>query len=151
MDLILFNKKSEAEIKDDVVDMLRRQQTRFSGNKEKLKAEAFLEEALKPGNPCRIFLFQKSDGITVGMALTNLGYGYETGGYYLWVNELYVNMQHRNKGYGKLLSKALMSWCGKHRVKAIYAVTSPLNKASRQMMLHVGCNLTETIWCDRQI
>lgn len=147
----MIRNDSNDDLKEDVVDMLRRQQTRFSGQKEKLKAASFLHEALKPDSPCRIFLLRKDDGISVGMALTNLGFGFESGGHYLWVNELYINMQHRNKGYGKLLSKALMSWCGKNRVKAIYAVTSPLNKASRKMMLHVGCQLTETIWCDRQI
>lgn len=151
MDLIEINSHSDPDDLEDVIDMLRSQQTRFSGSRAKLKVDQFLKTALKQGSPARIFLFKKSDGTAVGMAFSNLGFGFETGGSYLWVNEVYINLQHRKKGYGKLLSKALMAWCGKNGVKAIYAVTSPLNKASQAMMQKVGCKLTDTIWCDRQI
>jgi L-amino acid N-acyltransferase YncA len=151
MDLIEISKDSKKDDLEDVVDMLRSQQTRFSGSRAKLKVDQFLQMALEVGSPAKVFLLKKSDGTSVGMAFTNLCIGFETGGKYLWVNELYINLEHRKKGYGKLLSKALMTWCAKNGVHAIYAVTSPLNKASQAMMRQVGCKLTNTIWCDKQI
>ncbi len=149
MNLIELRQENSEKLLLDAKEILESQYSYLEDSKERIDALSFLKTAVSEHNPARIFLFQKSNGESVGLALVNLAWGYETGGSYLWVNELIIHKKHRKKGYGKLFSAGILEWCKKNKIKALYAVTSSINDASQRMMLQSGLNLRSTTWCEK--
>lgn len=50
-------------------------------------------------------------GHMIGFIFFNISIGMESAGKYVWINEMHIHKEYRNKGYGTMLFAALRSWC----------------------------------------
>src|SRR3989304_4718111 len=65
---------------------------------------ASLARVLLPGSPAKLLVLSEGDcAEPVGFAFFNVGSGLETGGDYLWLNEIHVSAQYRGQGGGRMM------------------------------------------------
>jgi GNAT superfamily N-acetyltransferase len=69
----------------------------------------------------------------LGLAFLNIGINLRSGGYYIWLNELYVHNEHRNKGIGRKLLLHVIYWAEKEGFKSIELETGISNAVTKHL------------------
>jgi L-amino acid N-acyltransferase YncA len=78
------------------------------------------------------------DGIVIGYIILAIGYSFEHGGRYAFVDELYMNATSRGKGIGKLCIDFILSEAPALGVKVIYLEVEPHNHAGVKLYRDKG-------------
>lgn len=111
-----------------------------------------LERALRPGSRAKLLLLtEAATGLPAGFAFFNVGSGLESGGDYLWLNELHVAQAFRGQGGGRALLGFLEDWARRNRVQAIYGVCGTGNHGARSFYRRMGFATEEACWFSRSI
>ncbi|MFC5712538.1 GNAT family N-acetyltransferase [Thalassorhabdus alkalitolerans] len=93
--------------------------------------------ALEEGSQAHIFVAE-SNGNVLGVAFLNIGVGLNKGGYYLWLNDLYVHKEHRNQGIAKRLLLKIIYWAENNDIKGIELETGVNNAATKALYNSLG-------------
>jgi len=62
-------------------------------------------------------------GHPIGFMFFNIAIGMESGGKYIWLNEMHVHREYRGKGYGTMLFNYLKQWAESHGILRIIGMT----------------------------
>jgi len=79
-------------------------------------------------------------GHPVGFIFFNVSIGMESGGKYVWLNEMHVHSEYRNKGYGGLLFDFLKQWCEKEGIVRILGMADQSEARTLHFYQNQGCN-----------
>lgn len=93
--------------------------------------------SLKNDATSRIIVAEIADDL-LGVAFMNFGISLRTGGYYLWLNELYVDNEHRNEGVGKELLLYTIHLAESENIKTIELETGVNNSVTKHMYNSLG-------------
>ena len=89
-------------------------------------------------NPHSRIVIAEEHGNLYGIALLNVGVSLRVGGRYIWLNELYVHNEYRNKGIGKKLLLYIIHNAESEGVKMIELETGINNSVTQHMYHSLG-------------
>lgn len=74
----------------------------------------------------------------VGYLAVTLGFSLEYGGCDAFLDEMYVETDHRRKGFGRALMTEAIDWCRAHEVRAIHLEVEAVNAGAEAFYRKVG-------------
>jgi GNAT superfamily N-acetyltransferase len=98
---------------------------------------AAIDLALLEGSSAKMFAVQDND-LIIGLAFFNIGISLEKGGYYIWLNDLYVHNDFRKKGIAKKLLLHTLFWAEQNNLKGIELETGVNNQATKRLYNSFG-------------
>jgi GNAT superfamily N-acetyltransferase len=96
-----------------------------------------IDLALTEGSSAKMFAVQNND-LIIGLAFFNIGISLEKGGYYIWLNDLYVHNDFRKKGIAKKLLLHTLFWAEQNNLKGIELETGVNNQATKRLYNSFG-------------
>jgi GNAT superfamily N-acetyltransferase len=113
---------------------------------------ASLARVLLPGSPAKLLVLSEGDcAEPVGFAFFNVGSGLESGGDYLWLNEIHVSAQHRGQGGGRKMMDFLADWARRNRIRAIYGICAESNHGAQSFYRRLGFATEQAYWLSRSL
>lgn len=137
MDIYELPKDTIEETKEKIADLFM-QQISMHGEKDSYRNVLNgIDEVFKKDCSSRIILAEEK-GEILGMALLNTGISLRDGGKYIWLNELYVHSEHRNKGIGRKLLLYIIYWAENEQIKTIELETGVSNSVTKHLYNSLG-------------
>lgn len=96
-----------------------------------------IELALQEHSQAHIFVAEK-EGELVGAAFLNVSISIDIGGYYIWLNDLYVRKDQRNQGIAKKMLLHIIHWAEQRGIKGIELETGVNNEATKALYNSLG-------------
>ncbi|WP_261132510.1 GNAT family N-acetyltransferase [Bacillus sp. Marseille-Q3570] len=93
--------------------------------------------ALESKDTAYIVVAEVEDEI-VGVAFFNIGVSLAKGGHYMWLNELYVHEDQRNKGIARKLLLHVVYWAERNGIKSIELETGINNAVTKHIYHSLG-------------
>ncbi|WP_221563773.1 GNAT family N-acetyltransferase [Alkalihalobacillus sp. TS-13] len=93
--------------------------------------------ALESKDTAYIVVAEVDDEI-VGVAFFNIGVSLAKGGHYMWLNELYVQEDQRNKGIARKLLLHVVYWAERNGIKSIELETGINNAVTKHIYHSLG-------------
>jgi GNAT superfamily N-acetyltransferase len=149
MNIIEVTRQSPRRQVADAATLLIEQMKVIGAEVDDNHVETALENALKAGSSARFFLGYHENR-AAACCLLNIGSGIEAGGDYAWINEIHVTEEYRRMGIGKALLSHVLRWAEERGYRYIASVTSPNNRAARQLFERQGFDSSDMIWLKRQ-
>lgn len=87
----------------------------------------------------------------IAACLVNLCSGIESGGKYLWINELHVYEKNRRRGVGSKLLNHVVEWAETQGCQYIAACRNRKNRASFALFKKAGWEESEVVWMERWV
>lgn len=109
-----------------------------------------LENAMKAESRSALWVAYEGDS-AVGFAFGNVCCGLESGGDYLWLNELYVGQRYRKQGVGSFLLETAQKWAKKAGCTYFALVTHPRNERAQKLYEDEGFELESLVWVDKYL
>ena len=128
-----------------------KQQLTFIGYEPDQQAiESVLSNAMKEESRAVLWVAYQQDR-AVGMAFGNVCCGLESGGDYLWLNELYVAEEARYHGLGTKLLAEVQRWAKEMGCTYLAMVTHPKNERAQNLYRTEGFELESLVWVDKYL
>lgn len=99
--------------------------------------ENTIELALKEECASEFFVAEKQ-GDFIGCAFMNKGVGLDKGGYYIWLNDLYVKKSQRKQGIARKMLLYVLQWAEEENFKGIELETGMNNEATKRLYNSLG-------------
>ena len=115
-----------------IIDMIYNQMKDINSKRERHDIENALRNALQTSKASILFIIEKEKR-AIGFAFCNIGSGIESGSDYLWINEIYIDKDHRGKEHSSELLKYIEAWSIKKNIKAICCITGIKNDKAQKM------------------
>lgn len=133
------------ELPKDADDVLREkiaglfmQQISMHGEKDAYRlVRAGIDHVLSTDSRSHLVVAEE-EGTILGMALLNTGISLRDGGKYVWLNELYVDNECRNKGIGRKLLLHIIYWAENEHIKTIELETGISNSVTKHLYNSLG-------------
>ena len=131
-----------------LVEILSQQMNDIGSIKSRLAIETAIQNALKP-NSRAFFFLAKHDNIPIGLVFMNICSGIESGGDYIWINEILILPQYRGKGFGTELLNHVVNWSKSNNIKSIISMTGIKNNVSQSMFSSAGFEIEDVKWIEK--
>lgn len=115
-----------------IADLLMMQMTRSDSKEAYELLLDGINAALSEQSGARIIVAEEEDAI-LGVAFFNTGVSLKLGGPYVWLNDLFVHPDHRNRGIAKRLLLHLIRWAEKEKIRAIELETGVNNSVTKHL------------------
>lgn len=112
--------------------------------------ETVLSNAMKQESRAVLWVAYLQDK-AVGIAFGNVCCGLESGGDYLWLNELYVAEEARAHGLGTHLLAEVQRWAKESGCTYLAMVTHPRNERAQNLYKAEGFELESLVWVDKYL
>ncbi|MBN2794289.1 MAG: GNAT family N-acetyltransferase [Clostridia bacterium] len=146
----VIRKMEDIEHLSVLIDMIQKQMSHIGGQTDPVRIEEALKRGLSDQTRTVLFLLTEKDQYQ-GFSFCNISTGLESGGDYLWMNELYVHEEHRRKSIGSQLVEHMERWCEENEIKNFLCMTSKENKEAQVFYEKKGFGLEEVIWVSKAI
>lgn len=152
MDIEIRSFQHTSDIGDiEGVRNLVKQQLTFIGYEpDQHDIETVLSNAMKPESRAVLWVAYLQDK-AVGIAFGNVCCGLESGGDYLWLNELYVAEEARAHGLGTHLLAEVQRWAKESGCTYLAMVTHPRNERAQNLYKAEGFELESLVWVDKYL
>ncbi len=131
-----------------LVEALSQQMKDIGSNKSRSAIESAIQNALKPDSRA-IFFLAKQDNVPIGTVFMNVCSGIESGGDYVWINEIQISPNYRGKGYGKELLNHVFEWSKMNSIKTMLSISGTNNTASQALFKSENFILDNIKWMER--
>ncbi|HET7657179.1 MAG TPA: GNAT family N-acetyltransferase [Bacillales bacterium] len=137
MDVYELSKDANEELREKITQLFM-QQISMHGEKDSYQhVRNGIDQVLDDDSRSRI-LIAEDKGEILGMALLNIGISLRDGGKYVWLNELYVHNEYRNKGIGRKLLLYIIYWAETEQIKTIELETGVSNSVTKHLYNSLG-------------
>lgn len=92
---------------------------------------------LEEGSNAHLFVADV-DGEILGAAFMNISISLDKGGKYIWLNDLFVDKNHRNRGIAKKMLLKIIYWAENNELKGIELETGINNEATKALYNSLG-------------
>lgn len=132
-------------------DLIGRQMQVIGSPQAPTEIEKNLRAVLRPETRAHLLVCANEDRELVGFAFLNIGTGIETGGDYVWLNEIHVRQDHRRLGIGSELLQQVSDFARTKGCLRILAGTATDNTASQSLFRSSGFAIRRTLSLDREV
>ncbi len=98
--------------------LVKEQMNHIGTNRTVSEISMILMTALNSESNARLLALEVDDEY-VGFTFFNESWGIETGGKYIWLNEIHISKNHRSMGYGTKLLDELKKYCEENHILKI--------------------------------
>lgn len=147
----VYNNESPMEDTGPVLSLIQKQMESIGSAKTYEQIEQTLSIIFKPDNRAVLFVGYDANDIAAAFAFGNTGVGFESGGGYFWLNELYVDISCRRLGYAGALLSFIEKWCKRKGINYIACITGKANVTAQNMYQKNGYDLSTVVWADKSI
>lgn len=120
-----------------IVSLLMEQMTRHDTEEAYNLVLNGVKLALYEESPAHIIVAEENDEI-LGVAFFNVGISLKMGGYYVWLNDLFVHSEYRNRGIAKKMLLHLIRWSEKENIRGIELETGINNSVTKHLYNSLG-------------
>jgi len=145
----VIEKIEEIEKIDKIIELIEKQMLVIGNDKSKDDILTSLKNALKYGSRVKLFLYKTSSSKLAGFAFCNICSGLESGGDYLWINEIYVDELFRGQGIGEEMLKYIENWSLNNDILYLSCITSKSNNSSKNFYKKLSYELNDIVWVDK--
>lgn len=149
MNIVEITKFEKKEV-DPLIDLMHQQMLDIDSEKDRSSIEFAIKNALKPESRA-IFFLAKQNELPIGAAFINICSGIESGGDYIWINEIQIISEYRGKGYGQQLLRYILEWSKTKNTKAIFSVAGIKNMASQSLFKSEGFAVENIKWMENTL
>ncbi|MFA8439125.1 GNAT family N-acetyltransferase [Pueribacillus sp. YX66] len=128
---------AEVELIEKIVSLLMQQMTRHDTEEAYNLLLNGIKLALHEKSPAHIIVAEENDEI-LGVAFFNVGISLKMGGYYVWLNDLFVHSDYRNRGIAKKMLLHLIRWSEKENIRGIELETGINNSVTKHLYNSLG-------------
>ncbi len=132
----------------DLLNLLESQMLDIGALKSLEKIKASVKNALKPESRAKFFILYEMDQKPIGLIFFNICSGIESGGDYIWLNEIQILRPYRRKEFGKYFLQFLINWAKANEIKYISTMTSHQNIPSQNLFKSHGFDISNFKWMD---
>ncbi len=136
--------------REGVLKLVKHQLTFIGYEPDQHDIETVLSNAMKPESRAVLWVAYLQDK-AVGIAFGNVCCGLESGGDYLWLNELYVAEEARAHGLGTHLLAEVQRWAKESGCTYLAMVTHPRNERAQNLYKAEGFELESLVWVDKYL
>lgn len=147
----VYNNESPMENTCLILSLIQKQMESIGSPKTFEQIEQTLSNIFKSDNRAMLFVGYDAGNIPVAFAFGNAGVGFETGGGYFWLNELYVDIPCRRHGCASELLSFAEKWLKDKGINYIACITGKENTAAQNMYRKKGFDLSDIVWVDKSI
>ncbi|MGL1893673.1 MAG: GNAT family N-acetyltransferase [Spirochaetaceae bacterium] len=140
---------SKIENVESITMLIKKQFESYGVNKSSDDIIKSLKNALSPRSRSVLFILEVDKNI--GFVFCNINSGLESGGDYIWINELFIDEDYRKCGYGNKLISYVELWCKSNNLVYMACSTGENNKVAQHFYTKLGYELSKTIWVDKSI
>lgn len=151
MKIIELNRLSGKKAIEDLNLMLIEQMKEINIDIDNEKIQKAINNAMKINSKAYFFILYTDENKPVGLCFFNVSSGIESGGDYIWLNELHIKKEYRKMGYGDYLLKFLNDWAKNNRCVNIVCITSTKNEASQKLFKNNDFALHNVVWAEKNI
>ena len=137
--------------KSALVPMVLSQMESIGTNKTAEEINLSLNNVLRNKERAKIFIAQNNNEEVLGFAFFNICSGLESGGDYIWINEIYVLPEFRSKGVGASLLSEIESYARENNLKCLLGVTWEENISSKTMFRKMNFSVENTVWISKKL
>lgn len=123
---------TDQKMKEKIVDLLMLQMTRNDSSEAYRLLMDGINAALQENSGAQILVAEENDTI-LGVAFFNTGISLKLGGSYVWLNDIFVHNDYRNRGIAKKLLLYLIRWAEKENMRAIELETGINNSVTKHL------------------
>ncbi|MDN4523698.1 GNAT family N-acetyltransferase [Fictibacillus fluitans] len=120
------------EVTKKIADLISQQRTRSEDDGGYEKVLTGISLAIKEESNSGVIIAEE-DGEVLGVAFYNIGISLPLGGPYLWLNELFVREDARNKGIARKILLHLIHWAEREGIKSIDLETGINNSVTKHL------------------
>ncbi|WNB90636.1 GNAT family N-acetyltransferase [Bacillus sp. NEB1478] len=117
---------------EEIAQLFLQQRTMDGEPEEHSRTITGIKLALENPDKSGIIVAEDEDSI-IGLAFFNLGVSIRIGGPYLWLNDLFVHEEHRNRGIARKLLLHLIYWAERDGIKSIELETGINNSVTKHL------------------
>lgn len=137
MNVYELQKDASKEDREKIAELFM-QQISMHGEKDSYqKVLNGIDHVFNKDSSSRVVVAEEKDEF-LGMALLNTGISLRDGGKYIWLNELYVHSEYRNKGIGRKLLLYIIYWAENEQIKTIELETGVSNSVTKHLYNSLG-------------
>lgn len=140
---------SDIPSEDQLLKMMGDQMSHIGSSADIERLKSALKNALKAESRVRLFLSISEDEELQGFAFANICSGLESGADYLWINELHIDKEFRQKGVAEELLEFIEKWAVEKNMPYMACITSSLNAPAQTLYKKKGFSISETLWVDK--
>ncbi|SDI55322.1 GNAT family N-acetyltransferase [Natribacillus halophilus] len=96
-----------------------------------------IRASMAEGSKAHTFVAE-DNGRILGTAFLNVQLSLMKGGNFVWLNDLFVHVDHRNQGIAKKLLLHIVHWAEQHDMKGIELETGVNNQATKALYNSLG-------------
>ncbi|MFZ4450463.1 GNAT family N-acetyltransferase [Salibacterium aidingense] len=137
MNIYEIPKDATRDLREQVADLLMGQMASIGKDNAYELLMDSIDLALQEHSGAHIFVAEV-EGSILGAAFFNLGIALDKGGYYIWLNDLFVHKEHRNQGIAKKLLLKIIYWAENQGIKGIELETGISNAATKALYNSLG-------------
>jgi GNAT superfamily N-acetyltransferase len=144
--------KNNKDIADNeaVVALLEKQMDFISSGQKQSSVASSLSNAMKDESRSVLWVAYQEEK-AIGFAFGNVCCGLESGGDYLWLNEIYVEKEVRMQNVGSLLIEAVQTWAKQSNCTYLAMITHPQNVGAQHLFKKAGFELESLVWVDKSL
>lgn len=128
---------ADLQLRQNIANLLMLQVTRYDTSEAYDLLLNAINEALIESSPAHILVAEHEDNI-VGVAFFNVGISLKMGGPYVWLNDLFVHNDFRNRGIAKKLLLHLIRWSERENIRGIELETGINNSVTKHLYNSLG-------------
>jgi GNAT superfamily N-acetyltransferase len=150
IEIRIFQHTSDIGDIEGVRNLVKQQLTFIGYEPDQDDIETVLSNAMKQESRAVLWVAYLQDK-AVGIAFGNVCCGLESGGDYLWLNELYVAEEARAHGLGTHLLAEVQRWAKESGCTYLAMVTHPRNERAQNLYKAEGFELESLVWVDKYL
>ncbi|QOY38637.2 GNAT family N-acetyltransferase [Anaerobacillus isosaccharinicus] len=137
MEIFLVENNADQILREKIAQLMMGQMEAIGDSNSYSTLITAIDLALGEGSPAKMFAVEENDQI-IGLAFFNIGISLDKGGNYIWLNDLYVHKDFRQKGIAKKLLLHTMFWAEQNNLKGIELETGVNNVATKRLYNSFG-------------
>lgn len=137
MEIFLVENDADEYLREKLAQLMMGQMDAIGDRDAYSRLVVAIDLALVSGSSAKIFAVEEDDQI-IALAFFNVGISIEKGGQYIWLNDLYVDKEFRQKGIAKKLLLHIVFWAEKNNLNGIELETGINNIATKRLYNSLG-------------
>lgn len=137
MEVYELTKEHTDEHIHKTADLLMGQMESIGGPNAYENMVTVIRASMDEGSHAYTFVAQDGERI-LGAAFLNVQKSLMKGGDFIWLNDLFVHVEHRNQGIAKKLLLYVVHWAEQHDMKGIELETGVNNQATKALYNSLG-------------
>jgi GNAT superfamily N-acetyltransferase len=137
VEIFLVENNADQRLREKIAQLMMGQMEAIGDATAYSSLIAAIDLALLESSSAKMFAVEEKDQI-IGLAFFNIGISLDKGGYYIWLNDLYVHKDYRQKGIAKKLLLHTLFWAEQNDLKGIELETGVNNLATKRLYNSFG-------------